>query len=499
MAATTSKEVQKAKVNELMTTLARLGGEIHGEDTIARHPGTQIILPEGMELETSVTVLQKKIKDEEQAYQVSRVYNYRPHDGARAVANVLREHFGWTTGMPVKTFFGTNPPQLMSVVVGVGETEQVPWGRLGLPHFGDGYIDLGVNHDSNYGMIFTIQATVRRKYRAHVEGFFTLVARALANDSIYRGRAVTASATPEYIDVSSINFEDVVYTAQVMEDLRVFVWANILYPRQLRDVNQLGKRVTILHGVYGTGKTLAAYLTAKLCEMQRTEGGEPCGFIMVRPGIDDWTNAIQMARLYGRCVIFIEDADLLVDPHSEQNISKMLDQFDGLISKGMDMSLVMTTNHIHKIHKGMLRPGRTDGLIEIGFMDRNGVEQLAKRVLGDMLEDDINFDNVFAKFHDFTPAYVKEVFDRALRRNLVRNEGTLGKISEHDLTGAADNLRPQLALMNDAPEAKVRPGLDGTFTSMIDEAVDRTISTRIGGATIYDGDDNYQGSVVLNS
>jgi len=498
MAVTTSKEIQKAKIAELLDKLAELGGEIHGEDTIARHAGTKIILPEGMELETSVSVLQKKIKDEEQVYQVSRVYNYRPYDGARAVANVLREHFGWTTGMAVKTLFGTNPPQLVSIKTGVDTTEQVPWGRLGLPHMGDGYMDLTTSRDERYGTVFAIGVAVRRKYRAHVEGFFQLVENALRTDSIYRGRAITASETPDYIDVSSIDFEDVVYTGQVMEDLRVFVWANILFPRQLRDVNQLGKRVTILHGVYGTGKTLAAYLTAKLCEMQRTDGGEPITFIMVRPGVDNWEYAIQIARLYGRCCIFIEDADLLVDPTNPQNISKMLDQFDGLISKGMDMSLVMTTNHIHKIHKGMLRPGRTDGLIEIGFMDRDGVERLAKRVIGDKLADDVDYDAVFEAFHDFTPAYVKEVFDRAIRRNIVRNNGVLMEITGHDLIGAANNLRPQLALMNDAPEAKARPGIDGALTQMVEDSVQTVVTSRIHGASIYDEDGDYRGQVTLN-
>jgi len=498
MAATASKEIQKAKITELLDKLAELGGEIHGEDTIARHPGSKIILPEGMELETSVSVLQKKIKDEEQAYQVSRTYDYRPFDGARAVANVLRDHFGWTTGMAVKTLFGTNPPQLVSIKTGVDTTEQVPWGRLGMPHMGDGYMDLMATHDERYGQVFAIAVTVRRKYRAHVEGFFALVEQALRRDSIYRGRAITASSTPDYIDTSAIDFDDVVYTSQVMEDLRVFVWANILYPRQLRDVNQLGKRVTILHGVYGTGKTLAAYLTAKLCEQQRTEGGEPITFIMVRPGVDEWEYAIQIARLYGRCCIFIEDADLLVDPTNPQNISKMLDQFDGLISKGMDMSLVMTTNHIHKIHKGMLRPGRTDGLIEVGFMDRDGVERLAKRVVGDKLAADVDYDAVFEAFHDFTPAYVKEVFDRAIRRNIVRNNGELKEITGHDLIGAANNLRPQLALMNDAPEAKVRPGIDGALGAMVHEAVETVVTSRVGGAVIYDHDGEYQGEVHLN-
>lgn len=484
MAAST-KELQSKAIERLMTTLREIGGEIHGDDTIARHASPRIVLPEEMEYETAVSVIQKKQRDEEQAYEISRSYNYRPYDGARAVAAVLKDHFGWTVGMPVKTLFGTNPPQLIDIDVDVDKREQIPWGRLQLVHFRDGYIDLGSERHKDFGLIFKVSAMVRRKYRGEIEGVFKLIEEYLRADSIYRGKVITASETPEFIDVSQIDFEDVVYTQQVMEDLETFVWANIDYPQKLRDMGQLGKRVTIVYGTYGVGKTLAAYLTGKRCLMQRTKvNGEYVTCIICRPGIDNWQYAMQIAGLYGRAVIIIEDADLLVDPHNALNISAMLEQFDGLVTKGRDITLVMTTNHIDKIHKGMLRPGRIDGVIEIGFMDEDGVERLAKRVLGDLLEDDINWHNVFVAMDGYTPAYVREVLDRSLRRNIVRNKGELSKISEHDLVGAANNLRPQLALMEGAPEAKERLGLDGAFRSIVDNAVSEAVEVQVNGAIV---------------
>ncbi|HEX5016667.1 MAG TPA: AAA family ATPase [Actinomycetes bacterium] len=484
MAAST-KELQSKAIERLMTTLREIGGEIHGDDTIARHASPRIVLPEEMEYETAVSVIQKKQRDEEQAYEISRSYNYRPYDGARAVAAVLKDHFGWTVGMPVKTLFGTNPPQLIDIDVDVDKREQIPWGRLQLVHFRDGYIDLGAERHKDFGLIFKVSAMVRRKYRGEIEGVFKLIEEYLRADSIYRGKVITASETPEFIDVSQIDFDDVVYTQQVMEDLETFVWANIDYPQKLRDMGQLGKRVTIVYGTYGVGKTLAAYLTGKRCLMQRTKvNGEYVTCIICRPGIDNWQYAMQIAGLYGRAVIIIEDADLLVDPHNALNISAMLEQFDGLVTKGRDITLVMTTNHIDKIHKGMLRPGRIDGVIEIGFMDEDGVERLAKRVLGDLLEDDINWHTVFVAMDGYTPAYVREVLDRSLRRNIVRNRGELSKISEHDLVGAANNLRPQLALMEGAPEAKERSGIDGALRAIVDSAVNEAVEEQVNGAIV---------------
>lgn len=493
MAAT--KEAQSKAVERLMATLAEIGGEIHGEETIARHTSPKIVLPEDMEYDTAVSVITKKQKDEEQVYEVSRTYNYRPYDGARAVAAVLRDHFGWTVGMPVRTLFGTNPPQLIDIDVDYDKREQVPWGRLQLVHFRDGYLDMGTERHKDYGLIFKVQATVRRKFRAQIEGVFKLIEEYLKKDSIYRGKVITASETPEFIDVSKIQFEDVIYTDQVMEDLEVFVWANIDYPARLREHNQLGKRVTIVYGTYGVGKTLAAYLTGKRCIMVRDQGGEFVTCIICRPGIDNWQFALQIAGLYGRAVIVIEDADLLVDPHNPLNISAMLEQFDGLVTKGRDITLVMTTNHIDKIHKGMMRPGRIDGVIEIGNMDEKGIERLAKRVLGSLLASDINWHNVFIACDGYTPAYVREILDRSLRRNIVRNAGELSAIDEHDLVGAAKNLRPQLALMNDAPEAKERLGIDGALEGLVNTVVSEQFTRKFDGAAMYDSSDEYTGYI----
>ena len=494
---THSKSGQIELRQALMDKLAELAGissQLHGEDTIKRIAGAQIGLPEGMPLDTAETVIRKAREDEEQVYQVGRTFKYRPFDGAYAMQNVLRQYFGWSVGQPTRTLFGKRPPELISIEIDYGVQAQVPWGRLGLPHFDDGYIDLTVDHDDQMGQLFHVNVTVKRKYQDKIQGLFTAIEMELLQNSIYRGKAITASDTPQFIDVSGIEFDDIVYSEQVAEDIEVFIWANILYPQALRDVNQLGKRLTIVYGTYGVGKTELARLTAKLAVIQLREGREPCGFIMVRPGVDNWMYAIQMARIYGRCVIFIEDADLLA-PNDPRGISMVLDQLDGLMVKGLDISLVFTTNHIDRIQKGVLRPGRTDGLIEIGPMDRPGVEKLARRVIGSSLEDDIDFDAVFAAMEGFAPAWVKEAFDRSMRRNIVRNHGVLSTISGHDLIGAAMNLRPQLKLMDDAPEGAQSVDLEGWLQQAFARASNSAVQRALNGASVYDEDDEFRGYI----
>lgn len=496
METATSEARRQAEVaRATMLELSKLSGQIDGEDTVLTHPGTQIMLPEGMSKKRGYELLRKLAQDEEESYQTHRTFNYLPWDGARAVRDVIKEHFGYTMGKATRGMFGQLiKPQMINVDTGVNTSESVPWGRIQLPFFDEGFLDLSGSREAEFGLVFTIVATCKRKDTKSLEGLFKLIQMRLESHSIYRGKAITASEKPTFIDVTGIDPEDVVYSAEVMEDLATYVWSNIWYPQQLRDNNQLGKRLTVVHGTYGVGKTLAALLTAYYCEQARLDPGmEDVTFIIVRPGQDNWQFAFNLARLYGRCVIFIEDIDTLIDTNDPQQVSMLLDQLDGLRAKGLDASMVFTTNHINKIHKGALRPGRTDGLIEIGFMDRAGVEKLARRVISD-LDSDIDFDAVFEAFQGFTPAYVKEVFDRSIRRNIVRNGGHLTQIGQEDLIHSANSLRPQLELMENAPEAKARIGLDGALTSVVENVV----RERLNGADIVDGDGDWAYQLRVN-
>ena len=376
---------------------------------------------------------------------------------------------------------------MVTIDVGVGETEQVPQGWIELTQFEGGRIHLGSTSHAEFGAVFQVHVDVKKKFEGNIAGLFKLIQQYLETDSIYRGKAITASENPEFVDVSNIDPEDVIYTHEVMRKLKTYVWANIWYPDQLRAIGELVKRLTIVHGDYGVGKTLVAYLTAYYCML--VYATHPITFIIVRPGQDNWVYAMQMAKLYGRSIIFIEDIDTIIDTTSPKQISMVLDQLDGLRAKGSDVSMIFTTNHIDKIHKGVLRPGRTDGEIEIGGMDEDGVVRFARRMIGDALTPDLDGPAFFKACEGYTPAYVREVFSRAKRTSLVNHEGELGHVIEtQDLIDAANDLRPQLERMNDAPELTTRIGLDDAFQTMIEAAV----CDQLNSAWLADDDGDWQ-------
>jgi hypothetical protein len=83
-----------------------------------------------------------------------------------------------------KPYFGTNPPQLISIEVGVNQTEQCRGGRLNLVHFQDGFIELKAARDNELGIVFQVEVYVRQKYKGAVEGLLNLFEQYLKANSI---------------------------------------------------------------------------------------------------------------------------------------------------------------------------------------------------------------------------------------------------------------------------------------------------------------------------
>jgi hypothetical protein len=237
--------------------------------------------------------------------------------------------------------------------------------------------------------------------------------------------------------------------------------------------------------VSNTGKSLAALLTAQIAVQHGWT------FLMCRPGKDDLTTTLEMARMYQPAVVFAEDVDTMAGPQSGSTIERHLDMLDGIKVKGMKLLTVFTTNHAEDIHKAMLRPGRIGAVIHVGAMDRPGVEQLARRVIGDALDPDTDFDEVFRRTEGYMPAFVRECFDRSVRYAITLNEGELGEIGTEAICLAADGLRDQYRLMEDAKEDKADASLTGALGTVIRKAVH--------GVSVVDGDGDWHYELAVDS
>lgn len=475
----------EARIRE---SLAALGGAAFGDEDII-FQGKKLVVPEKMNLQDCVDFIEKRIAEEEQKTYYERTFMYRPMDGAYCTWKALTDHFGSVShrSQTVQTMFGPKkaPPAMVDIPVGPNRIEQVPWGNFEIPFLPGLVLELGTKHDAEYGALFHIQGQGPKKYRYEVEGIFKLVARALEENSIYRGQAVTGKETPDFIDLSGIDPAKVTYSEEVMQQLGANVWSLIRYSQAFRDEQLPLKRAVLMHGPYGTGKTLAAMLTAQECVRYGWT------FLYARPGRDDLTFVMQTARLYQPACVFFEDMDIVADPDKSEgdDITQLLDLFDGLTAKNTEIQVILTTNHVDKIHKGMTRPGRLDAVIEIGALDGHGIEKLVRAVVPvEQMAHDIDFEPIIAAMSDpetgeadFMPAFVKEAADRTRRYAIARSGGDVEnlELTTEDFVQAAEGLRPQLNLMREAKDIVSRDPLSVVLQRDVGKKVDEVLQERL--------------------
>lgn len=444
-----NKSAEQQERERLLHILATIGGKQVAEEDIL-FQGKKMILPETMNVNDAIGFLYKKQEEDEKRMDFSKTYNYRPWDGAMATMLAIKRAFGsmYQEKTPPRHFFDSeHPPQLITINTSPSEQAQVPWGGIMVPSLPGVLFETGSTRHNEYGPVFRLTASGPRKYRFHVEGIFRLVEEELKNNSIYRGKAFDGQDDPAFIDLNGVDPAKVIYSEETTIQLEANVWALLKHSEKMEALGVPLKRAVLLEGPYGTGKTLAAYLTARIAQANGWT------FLLCRPGRDDFFKVMGTARLYQPAVVFFEDVDAVADA-SQDHVRQLLDIFDGIQAKGTKIICVLTTNHVDKIHKGMVRPGRLDAVIHVGALDVNGVRRLVEATVdNDLLAiNDDEWEAIGLSMDGFMPAFCREAIDRTVRYNVSRNGGEVSKLEAADFIAAADGLRPQLALMEGAKD-----------------------------------------------
>lgn len=481
----TEEALKKA---EILARLAELGGDIAKDDEL-KFEGKEFILPEMYRdnLLGAASFLTQLDEQKNTVHSFPRTFRYRPNDVAHALGKALKKVFA-TTGIGQNSgFFGMTPPTFATINIGYEETAQIIQGNTSLPPL-EAVISMGWEIDPEVGKLGKVTVNAPRRYRNHVEGLFYAIEEELRSGSIYRGKAIDGAENPHFLNLD--REVRAVYTQEVMTQLEANIWSLLRHTKVMKQHKLPLKRSVLIEGPYGTGKSLAAMRTAQIAVENSWT------FIQVRPS-DNLELALKTAQLYEPAVVFFEDVDGVASKGDAQDVSRLLDMFDGISAKGADVIAVMTTNFIERIQKGMLRPGRMDAMIHIAEMDRPGVEQLIKMLVPEHLLFEVDYDKVFEAYEGFLPAFVKEAVDRTMRYAIARTYGAEASVGEDgevvqvpmfldtsDFVAAALGLRPQLKQMQEAGEGKRTPDLEVAFGKAMAKAMH--------GMDIVDTDDDYE-------
>ena len=199
--------------------------------------------------------------------------------------------------------------------------------------------------------------------------------------------------------------------------------------------NTIGARIpkgVILTGPPGTGKTLLAKAVAG-------EAGVPFFSIsgsdfvemFVGVGASRVRDLFSDAKKNAPCIVFIDEIDAVArrrgtglgggHDEREQTLNQMLVEMDGFgVNEGI--IVMAATNRVDILDPAILRPGRFDRKVAVGYPDARGREEILKvHSKGKPLGDDVNLEEVARTTAGFTGADLENLLNEAAIRAASEN------------------------------------------------------------------------------
>ncbi|OBZ88996.1 putative mitochondrial chaperone BCS1-B, partial [Choanephora cucurbitarum] len=148
------------------------------------------------------------------------------------------------------------------------------------------------------------------------------------------------------------------------------------------------RRGYLLYGPPGTGKTSLVQSVASKVNMN-------VAIISLSGKMDDENFAVMLREVPRNSILVMEDIDhcVITDPRSNGDftnaritMSGLLNALDGVVAQEGSM-IFMTCNDITRIQPALLRPGRIDMKMELGYADKDQIKKMFWRFMGQ--DDDI--------------------------------------------------------------------------------------------------------------
>jgi hypothetical protein len=439
------REVFNVNAEMLMDRLSNLTdeeGKIKVSDPGLERAGTKIVLPalpQPMSVMEGIGTLVRYMQEEETEMAVTETINAFPQDAAVAFYQAIKDIYGFANSVPTPGFWGDDPPEYMTVATGPGPDDyvQVPWGSFQVPNI-ENRIEIKAQSTPD-GAVTVLVGMVKKREQSTLLNLAKKTREILSRSSIYRGKTINLrpdsagklnlNTPPTFFDPGT-NGEELILNPDELAHVQGSLWAPIQNKEACIKHKIPLRRGVLLEGTYGTGKSLTAKITAQVC----LQNGWT--FIML-DDVRALKDALVFAKRYQPCVVFAEDIDRLIQDRDQAG-NDLLNTIDGVLSKDSQVITCLTTNHVEKINRAMLRPGRLDAVISIRPPQSEAVQRLI-RLYGRKLVVAETLDRVGEKLAGNIPATIREVVERA-KLGMIYHRREV--VTEDDLLAAALGCNP---------------------------------------------------------
>lgn len=419
-----AQEEQRDMTTEAQTALAKDGKKEEVTFTnvsvmFVDDPNKQhIILPKGMKYGTAREWLTKVEEEENRTFQFQfKFRGWFPFDAMWAVYRALAEVYGFAHVADFQGPWGPEPPTSLMIEIGYGVKQQIPWGPIQVAKLSAPLVP-GIDLDNGLPCLH-LSAKIKNHERPTVDMVIKKAEEILRTSSIYRGKAVEIDFTafnprdfrfdveraPKFMD-TNVTEEELILPQDVLDLVETNIWTPIRNAQVCREQKIPLRRNVLMAGKYGVGKTLAARVTAMLCENNKWT------FLYLKD-LNQLPQALYFAKQYEPCTIFAEDVNRVVSGDRDAEMDKLFNTIDGIDRKNHEVMTIFTTNNLEDIHAGMLRPGRIDAVITITPPDEVAAARLVRHYGRDIIDPEADLAEVGVMLKGQIPAIIREAVERS--------------------------------------------------------------------------------------
>ena len=249
-------------------------------------------------------------------------------------------------------------------------------------------------------------------------------------------------------DGNRITFADVAGAVEEKEEMQELV-EFLKNPRRFTKVGARIPKGVLLVGPPGTGKTLLAKAVAGEAGVPfMSISGSDFVEMFVGVGASRVRDTFDQAKKHAPCIVFIDEIDAVGrrrgagmgggHDEREQTLNQLLVEMDGFaINEGV--IVLAATNRKDILDPALLRPGRFDRQISVGYPDVRGREAILRVHAKDKpLEDDVDLSNIAKRTPYFAGADLENIMNEAAI--LCAREGK-EKISARHLNDAIERVQ----------------------------------------------------------